>query len=105
MENKQTFFAPLYLTELITLFQVHYLHRPRILGYTLNHLSSSSLPKRSSSSADKDFSCLLAYRHEKEKMVRETQNRVLRSAMVTAHTINDTAMTVDNIFAFILIDD
>lgn len=48
---------------------------------------------------------MLAYRHEKEKMVRETQNRVLRSAMVTAHTINDTAMTVDNIFAFILIDD
>ena len=63
------------------------------------------MPKRSSSSADRDFSCLLAYRHEKEKMVRDIQNRMLRSAMVTAHTINDTAMIVDNIFAFMLIND
>ncbi len=36
MGNTQNQFAPLYLTELITLFQVYYLHRPHTLDFTLN---------------------------------------------------------------------
>ncbi len=36
MRNTQKPSAPLYLTELITLFGVYYLHRPHTLDFTLN---------------------------------------------------------------------